>query len=59
MTIKDRIETLLEKGTPFTVSEVARQLKIRREYVGGYMKCLEDMGILKGFKVGRALVYKK
>jgi len=41
-----------------SVSELARRLNVRREYLGGYLEALRDSGRLERIMVGRSYVYR-
>ncbi len=53
-------ETLFKilKERPMSVSELARRLNIRREYLTGYLEALRDSGKLERIMVGRSYVYR-
>ncbi|RLG15759.1 MAG: hypothetical protein DRN71_00425 [Candidatus Nanohalarchaeota archaeon] len=46
------------KEKPMSVSELARRLDVRREYLGGYLEALRDSGRLERIMVGRSYVYR-
>ncbi len=46
------------KERPMSVSELARRLSVRREYLGGYLEALRDSGRLERIMVGRSYVYR-
>lgn len=46
------------KENPMSVSELARRLNVRREYLGGYLEALRDSGRLERIMVGRSYVYR-
>ncbi|MCK5698638.1 MAG: hypothetical protein KAH93_02240 [Candidatus Aenigmarchaeota archaeon] len=46
------------KEKPMSVSELARRLNVRREYLGGYLEALRDSGRLERIMVGRSYVYQ-
>jgi Mn-dependent DtxR family transcriptional regulator len=54
---KKRILNLI-KDDPISVSELARKLNVRREFVSGYLESMRQDGIVKVIKVGRSKVYK-
>lgn len=45
------------KKRPISVSGLARKLKLRRDFLAGYLESMRDRGILKMITVGRANVY--
>jgi len=47
----------LTKNKPMSVSELSRQLKMRREFVAGYLEALRHMGELKVISIGKSKVY--
>jgi len=50
------IMKLLKEG-PVSVSQLAKQLNVRRDFLAGYLESLKDRGKLKMVKVGKANVY--
>lgn len=46
------------KERPISVSELARKLKMRRDFLAGYLESMRDRGMLKKISVGRAHVYQ-
>lgn len=46
------------KERPMSVSELARRLNVRREYLAGYLEALRDGGKLERILVGRSYVYQ-
>ena len=46
------------KERPISVSELARKLKMRRDFLAGYLESMRDRGILRKISVGRAHVYQ-
>jgi Mn-dependent DtxR family transcriptional regulator len=54
---KKRILNLI-KDDPISVSELARKLNVRREFVSGYLESMRQDGIVQVIKVGRSKVYK-
>lgn len=55
--VKSRILNTLQKK-PMSVSELARQLKVRREFVTGYLEAMRHDGDVMVVKVGRSNVYR-
>lgn len=51
-----RILDLLDKKL-LSVSQVSKELKIRRDVVAGYLEALKNQGKLEFHKVGRSNVY--
>ena len=49
---------LMIKDDPISVSELSRKLKMRREFVSGYLEAMRQDGIVKVIEVGRSKVYK-
>ncbi len=47
---------LLKEG-PVSVSQLAKKLNVRRDFLAGYLESLRDRGKLKMVKVGKANVY--
>lgn len=54
-TEKKIIELLSKKI--MSVSQVAKELKMRRDIAAGYLEALKNQGKLDFFKVGRSYVY--
>ena len=55
-----RLETeilKLLKERPISVSELARKMKMRRDFLAGYMESMRDRGMLTLVRVGKANVY--
>ncbi len=52
-----RILDLLSKKL-LSVSQVAREIGMRRDVTAGYLEALKNQGKLDFFKVGRSYVYK-
>lgn len=42
----------------YTISELAKKLKLNRVFLSGYLKALEDNGELVSKNIGTAKVYK-
>jgi len=57
--LTDRILRLLEKDPGQPVQELAKELKINRTFLAGYLKALESEGKIKSKKIGPAKVYFK
>lgn len=54
--LDERIIELLKKR-PTSVSQLARELNQRREFLSGYMESMRSRGVLDLVKVGRSYVY--
>lgn len=50
------LKTLREE--PMSVSELSRRLKMRRDFVTGYLEAMRNNGEVKVVKVGRSKVYR-
>jgi DNA-binding transcriptional ArsR family regulator len=50
------LATLKEK--PMSVSELSRQLKLRRDFVSGYLESMRSEGKVEVVTVGRSKVYR-
>lgn len=48
----------LIKDDPISLSELARKLGVRREFVSGYLESMRQDGIVKVIRVGRSKVYR-
>lgn len=46
------------KERPISVSELARKLKMRRDFLAGYLESMRDRGMLRKIAVGKAHVYQ-
>lgn len=46
------------KGSPMSLSELARKLKMRRDFVSGYLEALRNAGEVEVTTIGRSKVYK-
>jgi len=59
MTISALEENCLKllKAKPLSVSELAKKLNVRRDFLTGYLESMKDRGMLELVKVGRANVY--
>lgn len=53
---KDIIKLL--KVRPYSVSQLATKLNMRRDFLTGYLESMKDRGMLKLIKVGKANVYQ-
>lgn len=56
--VKAKILATLEKK-PMSVSELSRQMKMRREFVSGYLEAMRSEGKVKVVTVGRSKVYSQ
>ncbi len=50
------LKTLREK--PMSLSELSRRLKMRRDFITGYLEAMRNGGEVKVVKVGRSKVYR-
>ena len=55
--VKLRILHTLQKK-PMSISELARQIKVRREFVTGYLESMRYDGDVEVVTVGRSKVYR-
>ena len=55
--LKKKVLSLI-KDDPISVSELARRLSLRREFVTGYLEAMRQSGEVKVVQVGRSKVYK-
>jgi len=55
---KSRILSILRKK-PMSLSEVARQLNVRRDFVTGYLEAMRHEGEVEVITVGRSKVYRQ
>lgn len=51
------ITQLLEEDPGQTVKDLAKQLKVNRTFLAGYLKALESQGLVKVKEIGPAKVY--
>ena len=52
-----KIVELLEKDPGQTVKDLAKQLEVNRTFLAGYLKALENQGLIKSKEIGPARVY--
>jgi predicted transcriptional regulator len=43
---------------PMSVSQLAKELNLRRDFLAGYLEALKTQGKLKKIEVGRSYVYQ-
>jgi predicted transcriptional regulator len=55
--LTDRILKLLEKDPGQQIQQLAREIKINRTFLAGYLKALENQGYVKSKRIGPAKVY--
>jgi len=55
--LTDKILKLLEKDPGQPVQELAKELKINRTFLAGYLKALENQGYVRSKRIGPAKVY--
>ena len=55
--LKVKILKLLDENPGQSVKELARQLKVNRSFVAGYLQALEDQGYVRSKRIGPAKVY--
>jgi len=55
--LRSKIVKLLDEDPGQTVKELAKQLKVNRTFLAGYLEALEDQGQVKSKKIGPAKVY--
>jgi len=48
---------LLDENPGQSVKELAKQLKVNRSFVAGYLQALEDQGYVRSKRIGPAKVY--
>jgi len=56
-TLKAKILKLLDENPGQSVKELAKQLKVNRSFVAGYLQALEDQGYVRSKRIGPAKVY--
>lgn len=54
--LEQKIISLLRKE-PQSVSELARKLGMRRDFLAGYLESMKDRALLRLVKVGKSHVY--
>jgi len=57
--LKGKILKALECRRPTSVSELSRKLGVRREYLTGFLACLEELNLIEHFKVGKSYAFEK
>lgn len=57
--LTDRVIKLLEKDPGQPIQVLARELKVNRTFLAGYLKALENQGYVKSKRIGPAKVYFK
>ena len=55
--LEKRIISYLGKGL-MSVSQLAKKLGVRRDFLTGYLECLRHQGKLERLEVGKAYVYR-
>jgi len=55
--LEDKILKELRKGL-MSVSQLAKKLGVRRDFLSGFLECLRQQGKLEKLEVGRAYVYR-
>lgn len=55
--ISDRIANILRKEPGQSISELAGRVGVNRVYLAGYLRALEDEGLIKSRRVGPARTY--
>ncbi|MFH0889918.1 MAG: hypothetical protein V1836_02115 [Candidatus Aenigmatarchaeota archaeon] len=55
--LNKRILSELRKK-PMSIAKLSTELKMRREFLGGYLEALRAVGKLEMIQVGKAKVYK-
>ncbi|MEE9323342.1 MAG: helix-turn-helix domain-containing protein [Candidatus Aenigmarchaeota archaeon] len=53
---EEKIVTLL-KREPQSVSQLAKKLNMRRDFLAGYLESMKDRGLLRLIKIGKSHVY--
>jgi len=56
--VKAKILATLRKK-PMSVSELSRRMKMRREFVSGYLEAMRGEGKIEVVTVGRSKVYRQ
>jgi predicted transcriptional regulator len=57
--LTERIIRLLEKDPGQQIQQLARELKVNRAFLAGYLLALENRGYVKSKRIGPAKVYFK
>jgi predicted transcriptional regulator len=55
--LTDRILRLLERDPGQQIQQLAKELKVNRTFLAGYLKALENEGKIKSKRIGPAKVY--
>lgn len=57
MDIRRKLLTAIREK-PMSLSELSRKLKMRRDFIAGYLEALRHEGEIKLVKIGRSKVYR-
>ena len=52
-----RVFRLLDSNPGQTIKDLAKQLKVNRSFLAGYLRALEDQGLVRSKRIGPAKVY--
>ena len=52
-----KLSRLLDDNSEQTIKDLAKKLKVNRSFLAGYLKALEDQGLVRSKKIGPAKVY--
>ena len=52
-----KVFRLLDDNPGQTIKDLAKQLKVNRSFLAGYLKALEEQGLVRSKRIGPARVY--
>ncbi len=52
-----KVSRLLNDNPGQSIKDLAKQLKVNRSFLAGYLKALEDQGLVRSKRIGPAKVY--
>ncbi|MGC9086542.1 MAG: MarR family transcriptional regulator [Thermoproteota archaeon] len=56
-TFSNKVKDILSKTPGLSIKEIAKSLKVSRQYMAGFLKALEEKGDVRSRKVGPARIY--
>ena len=55
--LRPKVIKLLDENPGQTIKELANQLRVNRSFLAGYLRALEDQGLVRSKRIGPAKVY--
>ena len=55
--LRRKVIKLLDENPGQAIKELAKQLKVNRSFLAGYLMALEEQGFIKSKRIGPAKVY--